>query len=572
MSSKKSSEKIQFKSFLGPKSSPPLYLQRLFRLVGQLQPDELRYIKRSIRQYSDQNNTEAQYVRLLDMLYKVYKTLEAEVNKGLAPDQAVPVSEILLHQTFEAQLKEKKIFEKKDLRRHAIYLYKVVLRCMRSYNFNNKKKEPLKMRELLQGMLDLQFLYRRGLFADSLPLLQDLKSKAESLDALPYQYELLRLEQMMLGSAQLGATIERIRGVSAKKQAITNRMVATSNMTDLYIEAKMLGKTAIKVDEDMNIRQQVNGVLSELTKTEQAENDNFEYQLAKQGALAELCNLLPTSDFLRSALAPLDRSYRLTAYKNIVALFEKFKLQQEDYDRYRKFVVNYLCIAVADGNVPLPEKYENIIAEIKPWETEYLPSKVYFFLMYYLRLRDFKKGIDFIAKENILDRMAENKGHLSAGRRQVMLYTAGVLCFVASDYEQAEKLFNANLLLKKEESPLYATVEASALYRLLAKFELGKINQENYSRDFTPLEHILSEQGSVSENDTFRKKLLVCLLEILKTKNNPYQLEHYASDIIDSLVLPYQEDASLSHLGLFLAWLEHKQKARPISNFVEAYL
>ncbi|MEM1322015.1 MAG: hypothetical protein AAGG75_17275, partial [Bacteroidota bacterium] len=152
---------------------------------------------------------------------------------------------------FEEILKQKKYDEQKLIAKLGYsanpngfsvaknYLYQLLLRCLRNYN-NNSRSAQMQVAELL---IDVEILYRKGLFKNCFKLLQKGIRIATKFDLTIYHLTLLRWETQL--SYYLNETVElskKYESLFSERQQLLQAVTNESGLECQYLDARVNGE------------------------------------------------------------------------------------------------------------------------------------------------------------------------------------------------------------------------------------------------------------------------------------------------------------------------------------------
>lgn len=277
------------------------------RLVAIMTQTEKSMLRRAIRNYSDDNNTQALYIQLFDCINDVWK----EVVKSISDTGVLNVSasnkprgkgiahtkESLFLQKFASRFRLRSFMDDRDINNKSKYLYDKILETIRK----ETSKQTLHG-ELLAGILDAQLLYSKNLLDDCLEQIEHLKTLAIKIEAAPMMLELLRMERRVRTNAGKMRNMADLRNIFDTETIWLDMLKLNTGLQDLYLEVLYAEIEDRHVEEDDTLKTKINNNLSHLIDQKVIPFESVDLQVNKLSAQAHLYKLAENSDFLQKNL------------------------------------------------------------------------------------------------------------------------------------------------------------------------------------------------------------------------------------------------------------------------------
>jgi len=551
-------------------------LIKLYRLISTLTAAEKNVFRRHIRNYSEWNNQDAQYIKLFDCVNDACVETGREI-KGNAVK--LPKKSSLKPDTGKEKLAAEQIFfEKFKSRFHsrafcspgetgpmANYLFDKILESLRSNNPTRSIR-----RELHAMILDINFLFHKELYDDCLQQTRAAQKLAVDIEAIPIMLDLLRMERRILANTRKWQSLAQMRTIFEEEQRWLKQLNAATAMYDLHIETVIAEYTKKRIDDDEVLKGKVNQQLDYFQDNKIPEDAGFELKVYRNAIAATLIGMAPTSPFL-DFLKNRKQADIVQYLKQIVDLHEDYpQFKSEDALRYLIFVINYLGFAFGAGIKTEMEKYAHLMDGIDQADPEFLRHVVYIRLFGFIIAKDFSGAQNYLNTNKIWDLMQLNGPYIPVSRRQVLCYTAGTVFFVREDFTQACNWFTASM--EDKVNAANAKVQlASAFFNLIAEYEIGRAMQQPSKRSVRRAltQHI--GEGKIAE-DSFEAFLVDSYYRILKLEKNKQALRNLATELLSETKIRLETRQDLNHFNLYLAWLESKEQDRPLRFTLDKYI
>ena len=536
----------------------PYSLTKLRELIAALNMSEKNVFKRHIRGHSATNH-ESSYIQLFDCVNDCVLEIERQTRKELVNVESPDASSVF-YPKFIARYRLRKIGQPREVGPMANYLYERILDALRYQNAENNQRL-----ELYARLLDIQMLTRKGLQKECLSMIQYAKKLAIELEALPQLFELTQIEFRLVFNSKKNQTASQLRELYAAERKWLRQLETMIQLKDLRYELLVVLWGAGDVEQDAELRAKLNYFIQYVNDAPPRET--FDEELNFQTIMAYLIwiNQKKSPEFLQQFLSAYQPESLTNHFKAIVELYNRYPARKkEDPRRYRDNLFNYLGVALGYKGEVNMEDYAEELDNIPVTDPDYLRNVVHIRLLDYIMHKNFAAAKAFLQTNNVWQLSEQPDNQASTSRLQVIRYLAGVVCFVRGDHLEATRWFEANL--QKTNQPANAESQsASALYRLLARFELGFVAQGIHRELLEPLHNYLPD-------GPFMQEVIATMDKILRSGKNADTLRSIAETALPGLKEKLADLAASTHFGLFLGWLESKRQQRPLRITIEPYI
>ncbi len=537
----------------------PYSLVKLRELIATLSMPEKNVFKRHIRGHSATNH-ESNYIQLFNCVNHCLLEVDRQHKKESAAT-AQPELSAIFYPKFIARYRLRKLGHPRELGPMANYLYQRILDALRYQNPDDNQRL-----ELYARLLDIQLLLRKNLHKESLAMIQHAKKLATDLEALPQLLELTQIEFRSALNSRKKQAASQFRSMYEAEKKWLHQLGTMVHLKDLRGELQLVLWDQGHVKEDSNLRAKLNFFIQYVN--DDPPRETFEEEHNFQTIMASLIwiNQKKSSDFLRQFLSEHHPGSLIDHFKAIVDLYDRYpERKKEDPRRYRDNLFNYLGVALGYKGKLRMEDYAAELDNILPTDPDFLRSVVHIRLIDYVMHKNFAAAKAFLHTNNVWQLSERPNTQVSTSRLQVIRYLAGMVCFVRGDHQEAVQWFAANLQKSNQPSNVEAQ-GASALYHLLARFELGFAAHQTIHRELLqPLHEYLTD-------GPFVQQVIATMEKILRTSNGAGALREIAETALPALKQTMQALADSSHFGLFLGWLESKRQQRPLRITIEPYI
>lgn len=535
----------------------PYSLVKLRELIAALNMSEKNVFKRHIRSHSATNH-ESSYIQLFNCVNDCLLEVERQTKKDPAAEHLEATQ--AFYSKFIARYRLRKIGHPREVGSLANYLYERILDALRYQN-----TEANQRLELYARLLDIQLLMRKGLQRECLSMIQYAKKLATDLEALPQLFELTQIEFRLVFNSKKNQTANQLRDLYAGERKWLRQLETMIQLKDLRYELLLVLWGAGNIEEDTALRAKLNFFIQYVNDNPPRETFDEEFNFQTIMASLIWINQKKSPDFLRQFLSTTQPELLINHFKAIMDLYNRYPdRKKEDPRRYRDNLFNYLGVALGYKTGIRMEDYAEELNAISSTDPDYLRNVVHIRLTDYIILRNFSAAKTYLQANNVWQLCEQPNNQASTSRLQVIRYLAGTVCFVRGDHQEAAHWFAANL--QKTNQPSNAEAQgASALYHLLARYELGFASQTIYRELLQPLQEYLPDSPLVQQ-------VIGTMEKILRTGKQAKILQEIAETALPDLQEKMKSLADNSHFGLFLGWLESKRQQRPLRITIEPYI
>ncbi|MEI7587652.1 hypothetical protein, partial [Runella sp.] len=526
-------EKI--KSLTSPKKQPQ-YLLKVMRMVAIMSQAEKSMLRRAIRNYSDDNNTEALYIQLFDCINDVWKEVEKSItdtgvfnveisNKQLKKGGALTKESLFLHK-FSSRFRLRNFMSDREINNKSKYLYDKILETIRK----ETSKQTLHG-ELLAGILDAQLLYSKNLLDDCLEHIEHLKTLAQKIEAVPMMLELLRMERRVRTNAGKMRSMADLQNIFDTETKLLDLLKLNTGLQDLYLEVLYAEIEDRHVEEDDTLRTKINNNLSYLIDQKVVPYESVDLRVNKLSAQAHLYKLTENSGFLQKIFEKHDNYLIYDCFKQIVEVFENNpEIKDDNPGRYIKNVANLVSYGIL-AKQPIASRFTPILDQIPPNDPDFLNVTVYSKLISFLSQKDFVSAEKYLEQHNVIEQLKTYGHKINLSRKQLISYSAGVAYFLRGKYRDAEDYFTINLDYAQAGISNAASLEASVLYHLLCLIEDGTAKRHKHRKVLLlPVIKRLENRQNNGPEHGFISQLLDLLPKLLELSPTGTKMSILAQD------------------------------------------
>lgn len=439
---------------------PIAHTDQLFQLVKSLSKAEKRNFTLYVNRLT--SNEDVKFLRLFEVLDKMSEFNEELIFK---------------------QLKGIRKSQYANLKR---YLYTQILISLRL--LYNDREQDIQIREQIDYA---RILYAKGLYLQSLKLLERIKILARQLHQNALIYEIIEFEKLI------------------EARHITRSRKVKHKMEGLIEESAYLSDTILNASKLSNLNLKIQGLYINMGFARDDKQLFFVQEYFKS-----LIKEVRLSDLSFGEQADLHQSYVWYYYIQQdyprcfwhawkwAELFSSVPAMLDmDPDLYMRAMHYKLMTLYNLGEL---KKYRSGLAAFESFYEKHHRrfnenSEIFYFLYGYsaklggyLMEGDFEESLDFLPKvEKELKRFSQ---HLDPHREMVFLYRMGSLCFAAGAYEKGLDYYNA--ILNDEMGHLRTDIQCyTRLMQMLCHYELGNYDllpylHQNTSRFFKKVDDI----------------------------------------------------------------------------------
>ena len=410
----------------------------LYQLIRSLTSEEKRYFKK-FASFNIQGGNK-NYVILFDYITRMKKYDEELLKRKLSGRKFI-----------------KHFWKTKN------YLYKIILKSLRSYHSENIR--DLKTSEVYDNLL---LLHQKGLYGQCRKLLNTAKKMCYDYEMYAELLKLLIFEKKLISST-------RFSGISEK---------------DIRILFDEINDTIEKI-KNWNEYQYYSTKLFDLIKKKGSVKSSDDLvdikEIIKQPIYEDVSNALTFDTKLSFYNAHYFYNYLSRDFDNclrysekMIDLFGSSTLKMKSrYDTYIKIITNYLEVCLLTSNFDSFKCYFEILKLLSPGLKNYNIFIVLanLELEYYIKSGEYETGIKFI--NQIIPSLDTIEGEANEMRKCSFYYNVAYLYFLKNDYSVSlyylNKILN-NKCVKDELEVIYYT----RLLNLIIHYELGNFKLLQY--------------------------------------------------------------------------------------------
>jgi hypothetical protein len=553
----------------------PDSIEKLRQIVSVMNASEKNVFKRYIRNYKD-NNNESNYLQLFDCVNDTWKETEHEMDKrrkqaAIEAESELPVireyipAESIFYDKFQTRLRLRKLPRPDQLSSNANYVFNRILEALRANNMDRSD-----LRDLLSRMVDIQFLYRKGLHEECLKLVYKAQELANKIEAMPHLLELLRLERRLLTYVARINVASTLRRIEAKEAEVMRQIQLITQFQDLYQltvfvlldikRTKTWGEDFLKKIEVMRPYLETPALV-----------DNCVFEV-KFYCYTTLCVLIEYSS--KYPLAPPIRfqDKRIVYQAKIVELFAAYPRQKdEDPLRHRIAVFNYLNVAVTAGQAIDYEQYADFINTIDPSNPDYLGIYITVNLLRNVTGKAFLEAKKLLETNHVLEMIkVADPEKVSIVRIRMICYHAGLVYFIREDFKKAAIWFEECLKISKGTETNLILIMAELL-GLICHYELDKTPNHKLQEYLVSKVSIRLDKKKLLQ-EGFEKFLISSLRQVLNTKDNETALKKLAIQLLAKGKPLMSSRPELVAYNTYIAWLESKVQNKGLRMAIDMYL
>ena len=538
-------------------------LVKLRDLIAAMTMPEKNMLKRHIRSHSADNH-ESKYIQLFDCVNDCLMEIERQKKKNISTKEQTETTD-RFYAKFIARHRLRKLGRYIELGPMANYLYDRILDALRYQNTDDNQRL-----ELYARMLDIQLLLRKGLKKEGLSMIRYAKELAINLEAAAQVLELTQMECRLLFLSAQKQPVEQLRQIYKVERQQLNRLETIIHLKNLLCELSLVMLDDSNVEQSLELRAKLNYFIQYVN--DNPPRETFEEEFNFQTIMFYLIRIeqRKPSAFLGQFLTAHNLGSMVDHLKAIATLYEHYpERKKEDPKRYHDNMFNYLGVALAYKTEVRMEDYAAELEKIPPSDPNFLAHVVYLRLVDYVVQKDFLAAKKFLETNNVWQLIERSNSKVPTSRLQVIHYLAGMVYFVRGEYKESIEWFTANLQYSTHQASNAEARGASALYSALARFERGFATPTAYRALLPPLQEHFKHQKN---DDSFEYHLLQTLEQVVRAGKNAELLKAIAEKALPIMQEKAAGKLDASHYGLFLAWLESKQRQRPLRNVLDKYI
>jgi tetratricopeptide (TPR) repeat protein len=443
-------------------------------------------------------------------------------------------------------------FEGKQIHVIKNRLNALILKSMRSYHTKSSVEA-----ELLALIMDANFLYDRGLYAQSYKLVKKGIDLATEFEKFNFLLELLEMQQRIDGKdLNLVSFFDSIKESKKVLGLINNLLDSRNDAFKIYDLVVRLGSIMSSEEADKYKEQLENQINKEFK-----EPLSFKAVYFLNSALAMSFNLL--GDF--------EKYYQ--HYEVIIKAMESkpslIKDLPSSYIGTNNNLINALFALKRYDEIPaIIEKIRKLQVDLKMGDDTYIASKIFLLsydaeLTLYIQTGEYEKGVEILPE--IIERIKLYKEKKLTVHLLDVYYQIAYLYFGVDDYRNSLKWLNK--ILNESETNLREDLQCMGrIFNLILHIELN--NQ-------LILEYVLDQSARFLNKKKrlyhFEKTVFTYLKQIIKIKEEDkkdkvcrefkVKLEEISKDIFVQRALSYFD---------MVSWVESKISKKPYREIVKA--
>ncbi len=541
----------------------PYPLVKLRELITTMNMSEKNALKRYIRNYRH-DNQESMYIKLFDCINDCLMEIQRQNQKDIV-SVGQPERADTFYPKFIARHRLRQLGKPIELGPMANYLYDRILDALRYLNTEENQRLDLYAR-----MIDIQLLLRKGLKKECLTMIRSARELAADIEAVPEALELMQMEARLLFLSAQKQPVKQLRQLYATECIQLRRLGTIIHLKNLRHELLLVLLGEGDIEYNQELRAKLNYFIQYVN--DNPPRETFEEEFNFQTIIFHLLLIeqKKPSIFLGQFLKEHNLNSSIEHLKAIIDLYNLYPdRKKEDPRRYYDNLLNYLGMALAHKVEIKMEDYSVELEKIQPSDPAFLANVVYLRLIDYIMQKNFLGAKEFLEAKNVRQLVERSNSKIPPSRLQVIHYLAGIIYFVREDYKESINWFDANLKRLTQQASNAEARGASALYLVLARFELGFSSSTAYRELLSSLrEHFPHGKA----DDSFEYYLLKTLSEVARAIKKPELLLSIAEKALPIMKEKAASKPDASHYGLFLAWLESKARQRPLRTVLDKYI
>jgi hypothetical protein len=428
------------------------------------------------------------------------------------------------------------------------YLSALIFKSMRSYH------EAISIDKLFRDQFsNIEFLYSKRLYNQSLKELAHLKSDLKKFDRHTLLLDLLLFEQKILVEKQPTDLQKLLKEKISEVEALTALLMENAALEQVKNEVIVLSRTRFHLrDEDV------------------AKTLNTLFETAHFGGAAPE-SFTAAHHYLNAlairALCLGDHKEASAYYEKLLALWEKhaYRIKVESL-QYKKILSNYLNLchanAVFDKIPVLLERIRSIPCRTAEEEAEQFQNVYYIELLYLLNTNGYEKLEPLV--KHIEEGMVRYKTKINKARELMFYYNLAIGYFISENWKAS--LHWISKIINTERTEHRGDVQAFArLLRLILFYELNKHDLLEY--ELLNVERYLRKQKSWFDYEATLTKFLEKLLDAPE-KEKKKQFELYAARL--EKFAAEKTKSTLPGLAELQLWANHHVNEKPIRQLLQA--
>lgn len=403
----------------------------LHRLIHSLTPSEKRYFRLNVQPYI--RKTGNLYLQIFDA--------------------------VLEQETYDQKALIEKLSRDRPIKRFSAeknYLYQLLLKVMRNYT-----AERDVFRKIRGMILDVEFLFDKALYPESMKALEKASKLAREYDDLPSQVELLAWERKLLKRNPDQNKLQKLEELVSRKDQLMDQLATETHYADLYDHFFLVSQqdSLLRREEDLE------RIQSLLTDTE-LDQEEKAVSFKSKHLYFQVRSML----HLLKGEHEEARQY----YGQLITHWENAPHQiAEDPGKYKTLLFNYLAYCqISDRFQEYPEMIKRIKGYPARSQREAMQDQYNLFnceLLYYLNSEDLEGGIDVIQRLEAW--LVLHEPEVPKSKLLGFYYNSSLLLFLSGQFRMALKWVNRVLNFPFTQARR-DSVQFARILHLIIHFEL----------------------------------------------------------------------------------------------------
>jgi len=413
---------------------------KLYRLIDSLDKPEKGFVKKFAALHI---GDEANSLRLFD-IYNHLKKYDKE-----------KIEKLVQKEKFAGYLSKTKN-----------YLYDIILKALRVYHQDKDDWKRIRV-----NLLDVDMLYKKGLYNDAFSLLQKIKKEALSREWNTVLIDAVNIEGKMVKTFDTSSDqyLEKMNALHEEtkqyKQMDDVRQFYNDAMRELFTLICNIAK-----EDPSNLKKKALNIISSEKFKEYENFEGTKINLFRNFAIYQYYYICEDKE-----------NFRIEAQKHLHLLNSENTLQAFSAKLMAGYYNNLasLSINLSELNIykKCAEGVQKIIAHMKTTDDDYVHGiNSYYKLQceYYFEIKDAKNGLEIISKIQALEVEADDAIN---GNKATTYYYKSAFLFFEKKYEEAIKPLNAIELFAEQQWVIH---HEQIMLKILCHLSLNKIENAVY--------------------------------------------------------------------------------------------
>ena len=499
--------------------------EALFQLIKSLKQSEKRYFKLQ----SELDASDRKYLRLFEIIDIKKEYDEIEILQKAPEIKKTQLSNLKAH------------------------LYKKLLQSIRQYN--QKSVIDIQIREMIDHA---QLLFNRSLYDQCVDILKKAKRKAQKIDNLELQLEILKWEKIILMQTIGADTESRVNRIIADVRDVNQRINNVNTFTNLTAQLNSIYTKIgyIRSQRDLDsINKIIKANILEYNEDSLSLNEKISLYNLYTGYYFFIQDFeqgyLTARKWVR--LYDAHKELRLSRTESYLNAINSLMIGQYKLNKYKKFVNTSRRLREI-RHYPKNLMNENIRLKLLKYTYVHEFNRIFM-------LGDFKAGV--VLMNRIKPGLEDFIDQLDNHSRIILFYKVACLYFGNDNYHEAIQWLNR--ILNSENIDLREDIHSFArILNLICHFELGNMDVIDY--------YIRSTyRFMLKKHDLYRfQKAILSFLRKLSGEFSEDDLIPEFEKLL-SMLIPLQDRPFEKRAFIYfdiISWLESKIQKRKVQDVI----